>query len=189
MLSQRQFRIARDIIQRGISKGWSDRKRRLFFNVYYIGRLMNLILYPAMKLTQFFKRRRPSFRVSLHSYFLPLLFLCRLTELRGGTLFVLKFILWKTFVNWNMKRISHTFILISEIDSSRLDDKLSVNLSRQEYQTSINLKIWQFKYPRNLSIYLLQSIKIYKNSNKRSFLQGEPCIIKKAKKEFKYQCH
>ena len=40
-----------------------------------------------------------------------------------------------------MKRISHTFILISEIDSSRLDDKLSVNLSRQEYQTSINLKI------------------------------------------------
>lgn len=61
MLSQRQFRIARDIIQRRISEGWSDRKGRLFFNVYYIGRLMNLILYSAMKLTQFFKRGdRPS---------------------------------------------------------------------------------------------------------------------------------
>lgn len=99
MLSQRQFRIARDIIQRRISEGWSDRKGRLFFNVYYIGRLMNLILYSAMKLTQFFKRGdRPSgfLFIAISS---PLCPLCRLTELRGGTLFVLKFILWKTFVN------------------------------------------------------------------------------------------
>lgn len=112
-----------DIIQRRISEGWSDRKRRLFFNVYYIGRLMNLILYPAMKLTQFFKRGDVSlsFRLSLIWLFFPFSPLCRLTE-RGTRLFVRNLFYGKLLLpERNVKRVFDIFIFIY---FSLLNDKL-----------------------------------------------------------------
>lgn len=71
----------------------------MFFNVYYIGRLMNLILYPAMKLTQFFKRGDVSLSFKLSLIWLFFSFLPPLSFDGKRNVVCSKFIyLWKTFV-------------------------------------------------------------------------------------------